>query len=61
MTTRASSFKQADVTRALRSALALGLKPSGFRIDPTSGAIEVMLGEEAARFSNSFDSIMGAR
>ena len=44
MTVRAARFKQADATRALRAAVAAGLKPSGYRIDPT-GTIVVMFGE----------------
>ncbi|MBK6708485.1 MAG: hypothetical protein IPG54_13875 [Sphingomonadales bacterium] len=43
---RRSNFKQADATRALRAAQKAGLKPSGYRIDP-SGAIIVMLNDSA--------------
>lgn len=57
---RRSSFKQADATRALRGAVAAGLKPTGYRIDPT-GAIEVMFtGAMADRQTNSFDEIQGS-
>lgn len=55
---RRASFKQADATRALRAAVAAGLKPTGYRVDP-SGAIEVMLGDGKARPANSFDDIQG--
>ena len=59
---RAASFKQADITRALQGALKLGLKPSGYRIDPITGAIDVRLDEEpASRRGNGFDAIMGKR
>lgn len=56
---RRSSFKQADATRALRAAVAAGLRPSGYRVDPT-GAIEVLFGRvDGAPTSNSFDEIQG--
>lgn len=41
MSARPARFKQADATRALRAAQAAGLKPCGYKIDPT-GAIVVM-------------------
>ncbi len=44
MVARRATFKQADATRALRAAVAAGLRPSGYKIDP-SGAIVVMLAE----------------
>lgn len=43
-TTRRAQFKQADATRALRAAQRAGLRPSGYRIEP-SGAILVILSE----------------
>lgn len=55
---RAARFKQADATRALRAAVAAGLKPSGFRID-ANGAIVVMLGDDTSEPRNSFDTLMG--
>jgi hypothetical protein len=39
---RRATFKQSDATRALRAAQKAGMKPSGYKIDP-SGAIIVML------------------
>lgn len=54
---RAARFKQADVTRALRGAVAADLKPSGFKIDPT-GAIVVLFADGAlpkAANSNPWD------
>lgn len=59
---RAAAFKQADLTRALRAATAAGLKPSGYRINPVTGEIEVQLGNDnAATAGNSFDRLMGPR
>lgn len=55
---RAARFKQADATRALRAAVAAGLKPSGFRID-ANGAIVVMLGDDTSEPRNSFDALIG--
>ena len=59
MVSRRAAFKQADATRALRAAVAAGLKPISFRIDP-SGAIVVNMGDGAVRSSNSFDEIQGS-
>lgn len=56
---RRATFKQADLTRALRAATAAGLKPSGYRINPMTGEIEVQLGANDSGPSNSFDAIMG--
>lgn len=60
MTSRVARFKQADLTRALRAAVAAGMKPSGYRID-ASGDIVVMLGNEAIAPANSFDALLGER
>jgi hypothetical protein len=40
MTTRRATFKQSDAARALRAAVAAGLKPSGYKID-AAGTIHV--------------------
>lgn len=40
-----AAFKQIDVTRAVKGAVAAGLKVSGCRIDPRSGAILVFTAE----------------
>lgn len=58
---RRASFKQADLTRALRAATAAGMKPSGYRINPVTGEIEVQLGANDTVMSNSFDAIRGRR
>jgi hypothetical protein len=41
---RRSTFKQAEITKALKGALAAGMKPSGYRIDPMGGIV-VMFGD----------------
>jgi hypothetical protein len=43
MAARRASFKQADATRALKAAVAAGLKPSGYQIAP-DGSIQVTFG-----------------
>lgn len=58
MSVRRASFKQSDATRALKAAVAAGLKPTGFRLNPT-GAIEVLFGTDRDALGNSFDEIQG--
>ena len=60
MTTRRTSFKQADAARALKAAIAAGLQPSGYTIAP-DGAITVSLGTSVVRNpdENTFDQMMG--
>jgi hypothetical protein len=61
MRVRRASFKQSDATKALKAAVAAGLNPIGYRIDPLTGAIAVQFGELGIETSNSFDDLMGAR
>jgi hypothetical protein len=57
MASRRASFRQADATRALKAAVAAGLRPTGYRLDPT-GAIEVQFdGQARSSAANSFDDI----
>jgi len=57
MSARKATFKQADASRALRAAVAAGLRPKGYTIG-IDGSITVSLGETDSAASNSFDQIM---
>lgn len=57
MAGRRASFKQADATRALKGAVAAGLKPTGYRIDPTGAIVVMFTGAASERAINSFDEI----
>lgn len=46
MPERVVTFRQRDLTRALRSARAAGFDISGFEIDPATGRIIVKIGAE---------------
>ncbi len=61
MAARSATFKQADLTRALRGAQAAGMVPSGCRINPQTGEIEVQFGSGTIATGNSFDPLMGGR
>lgn len=58
---RRATFRQVDLTRALRAATAAGLKPSGYRVNPVTGEIEVQLSNDNAASGNSFDQLIGGR
>lgn len=60
MVTRRAHFRQSDATKALKAAVAAGLRPSGYCIDPITGRIDVTFDQEPARPSNSFDAIQGS-
>lgn len=56
--TRAARFKQADATRALRAAVAAGMKPSECVIGP-DGAIRLVFGEApVVGTANSLDRLL---
>lgn len=61
MKLRRASFKQSDATKALKAAVAAGLVPTGYRIEPDTGAIAVQFGETGFAAPNSFDDLIGVR
>lgn len=54
---RGSPFKQIDVTRAIRGALAAGFDPDEFRISP-DGSIQVLRAGAAPSSGNRIDQIL---
>lgn len=59
MRSRRASFKQADLTRAIRGVRAAGMEPRGCRINPATGEIELQFGDAGGANGNSFDQLMG--
>ena len=53
-----STFRQADVTRAVRAVRAAGLPVSGLKIDVRTGAIEVVTGNDQAQDFAPLDTWM---
>ena len=60
MTRRPSSFRQRDVTRAVKAVVTAGLRVSGVKIDP-QGAIEIVTGDERVQDSNPLDTWVASR
>lgn len=55
MMSRPAPFRQQDVTRALRAAIAAGLQVSGYDVDPATGKIHVNTGTPTAKDTGSAD------
>lgn len=54
-----ASFRQSDLTRALRGAIRAGMEPCGCRIHPGTGEIELSFDHKSLTTRNGFDSILG--
>jgi hypothetical protein len=52
-----SSFRQQDVTRALKAAIAACLHVAGFKIDPQTGKIEVVTGKPSEVSATPVDDL----
>ena len=50
-----STFRQSDLTKALKAAAAAGLHVAGYKVDPQTGKIEVVTGNPEAQDSNAPD------
>jgi hypothetical protein len=62
MARRPATFRQQDVTRALRAARAAGLEVTGYEIEPTTGKIVVSTRTEPTpKAENEFDKWMANR
>ena len=55
---KAASFKQIDVKRALQGAQSAGLKPTGYSVAP-DGTIHVRFDRNRDGPENSFDAMLG--
>ena len=53
-----ATFRQRDVTKALKAAVAAGLRVTGFKVDVHSGKIEVETDNSEAQTSSPLDSWM---
>jgi hypothetical protein len=58
MARASSTFRQQDVTRALKAAASAGLHVAGFNVDPQTGKIEVVTGKQETQNLNSLDRWM---
>lgn len=54
------TFRQADLTRALRAARAAGLEVAGYEIDPVTGKISVTTRTEQNTPQTAFDKWIAA-
>ena len=53
---RGHSFRQRDVSRAVRAAMEAGLKVSAVRINPQTGTIEIVTGDSPGQDSAARDA-----
>jgi hypothetical protein len=53
-----ATFRQRDVTKALKAAVAAGLRVTGFKVDVHSGKIEVETDKPEAQASGALDTWM---
>jgi hypothetical protein len=53
-----ATFRQADVTKALKAAVAAGLRVTRYNVDVNTGKIEVETGDSPAQDSKPLDTWM---
>ena len=58
MTRPRAPFRQRDLTRALKAAVAAGLRVTGFKVDVHSGKIEVVTDKPEAQECGALDTWM---